>query len=118
MKAGDFWRSQFRRGSWIKTDAEVLACIPGDYMWGSEFQYLGVSHYCIEVRYSANGHEVLAEFRSGTPWAEGDTIPLRYDPANPECNNRTGIWLLRNFLFLILIGLLILITARSNWNFR
>jgi hypothetical protein len=108
MKAGDFLRSQFRRGSWIKADAEVLACTPGDYMWGSDFQYLGVSHYCIQVRYSANGQEVLAEFRSGTPWAEGDALPLRYDPANPECNNRTGTWLLRNSLLLILIGLLIL----------
>jgi hypothetical protein len=115
MNAWAFWRSQFRRRSWLKTEAEVLACAPA-YSWAGDFQYLGVSHYYIQVRYTANFHEVLAVFRWHRPWSEGDTLALRYDPANPECNDRTGIWIVRELLFLILIGILILIAGIHRWS--
>ncbi len=83
----------------------MLACIPADYMWGSDWEYLGVSHYYVQVRYSAGAHEVLAEFRWFSPWGEGDTLSLRYDPANPECNDRTGIWFACTVLVWALIGM-------------
>jgi hypothetical protein len=110
MGALAFWRSQFRRRSWITTEAEVLSSIPADYLWGDNCQYLGVSHYYIQVRYSANAHEVLTDFRWHTPsWSEGDTLSLRYDPANPECNDRTGLWFVREVSLLVLLGVFILI---------
>jgi hypothetical protein len=115
MNAWAFCRSQFRRRSWINTEAEVVACFPGDYLWGSDYQYLGVSHYYIQVCYSANAHEVVAEFRWGTPWGEGDTFSLRFDPANPECNDRTGIWLIRNVLFWVVFGILMIAGMTHNW---
>lgn len=95
----------------------MLACIPAEW-WAGEL-YLGVSNYSIQVRYLANSHEVLAEFHWSKPWCEGDTLPLRYDPANPECNDRTGIWFVRTIVLWLLIGILFL-TARilgcSEWS--
>jgi len=85
-------------------------------MWASEFQYLGVSHYYIQVRYSANSHEVLVVFRWHSPWGEGDTLSLRYDPANPECNDRTGIWFLRTMMLWVLIGIIFLIAGIHHWS--
>jgi hypothetical protein len=111
MNAWAFWGSQFRRRSWITTDATVLDCFPADYMWADYSQYLGVSHYYIRVRYAANAREVLTEFRWSTPWGEGDTLSLRYDPANPECNDRTGIWFVRTLALWSLIGILLLIAG-------
>lgn len=114
MKAWDFCRSQLRRMSWIKTEAEVLDCSPGDYLWDSDYLYMGVSHYIVQVRYSADGHEVLTEFRWGKPLAEGRNIFLRYDPANPEYNSRTGLWLIRTFLIYCLIGLFLSLSLKFN----
>lgn len=81
-------------------------------MWGDNYLYLGVSHYCVQVRYFANGHEVHTDFYWGEPWAEGETFPLRFDPANPECNDRSGIWLFRSLLLWAAVALLILILRR------
>lgn len=75
----------------------------------TDYQYLGVAGYYISVRYSAGICEIEAQFRWHKPWTEGDAVPIRYDPANPECNDRTGIWWIRNFALLALIGTISLI---------
>jgi hypothetical protein len=112
MRAWAFWQSQFRRGSWVRTEAKVVTCIPAGYHLGEYDEYQGDSYYLIQVRYPADTQEVLAEFRWHMPLIEGDMLPLRYDPANPECNNRTGIWIARQVLFLALVGLAFLISMR------
>jgi len=118
MKARDFWRSQFRRKSWIRTDARVLTCTAASDLWTDDYEWLGVSHYYIRVCYLASDREILTEFRWSAPWAEGDTLSLRYDPANPDCNDRTGIWFLRMVLFWVVLGLIatVVILAKVDWG--
>jgi hypothetical protein len=66
-----------------------LSCVPAGSTWGEYDLYLGTWCYYIRVGYVANGRQVEAEFQWGSPKEKGDTIALRYDPGNPECNNRT-----------------------------
>lgn len=94
----------------------MVNCIPTGYSWDHDLRYEGPSHYFIEVRYSAGSDEILSEFRWGSPLAEGDTLPLRYDPANPECTNRTGIWFVRYVLILAVLGVLGLIAWIHGWR--
>lgn len=115
MNGWAFLRSQLRRRSWIKTEAKVETCVPADNLCIDYCLWVGAQSYYIQVRYSANGGEVLTQFRWNMPWTEGDTLPLRYDPANPECNDRTGIWLARNALLWILIGAFFLIGWLYGW---
>jgi len=112
MKAREFWESQLRRGSWVWTKATIVGCLAAGYHLGEYNEYLGPSHYLIQVCYIANDREVLAEFRWNKPLLEGDTLSLRYDPANPECHSRSGIWIARQAFYLSLLGLIALIAGR------
>jgi hypothetical protein len=90
MRAWAFWQSQLRRRSWVRTKAKVVTCIPAGYHLGEYDEYQGDSYYLIQVRYRADTQEVLADFRWHMPLIEGDTLPLRYDPANTSATAERG----------------------------
>ena len=73
---------------WKVTEATVFTC-----GWQDENTRKGAGlpggDYLIIFNYEVDGHWFSGEFLNGSPLVEGSHFPLRYDPDNPERNEKT-----------------------------
>ena len=76
---------KFRHGNWPETTAEVKIC---KYIGMANAENLGdAPFYAVELIYNVNGQSYESGFMSPVEVKEGDTFPIRYNPANPKRNS-------------------------------
>jgi hypothetical protein len=88
------------RIDWAETTATVYSCGWEDTQ-GRGFLFHSLSglfsgKFLIVFSYAVNGNHLSGEFTSSRKWKEGTTFPLKYNPQNPEENDRAnegGGWL-------------------------
>lgn len=73
------------RESWPQTTATIHRC---DWQKRPWYQPTP-GHYRVVFRYEVDDHPVIGEYRAYLPETVGTEFPLRYNPANPEQNDRT-----------------------------
>lgn len=80
-----------KRDDWVETTATIYSCGWED----TPFNDLGLKrgftsgHYIVVFSYTIDGHYYSDEFASSKEWKEGSTIQIKYNPQNPEENDRT-----------------------------
>lgn len=47
----------------------------------------GGTRYSVVFTYKVNGSWYGGTFHTGTPYRKGDTLPVQYDPSNPDRNS-------------------------------
>jgi hypothetical protein len=70
---------------WLETTATIYTCGWKDTPW----YYLGSGNYVIVCSYEIDGHQYSAEYDDFSPATEGSQFPLRYNPDNPEENEKS-----------------------------
>lgn len=77
---------KFRHSNWPETIAEVQICKFDRY---AQEENVGAEppYYAVEVSYEVGGQTYDAGFMSPVEVQQGDTFPIRYNPAHPERNS-------------------------------
>ena len=70
---------------WLETTATIYTCGWQDTPW----YYLGSGNYIIVFSYTVNGDHYSGEYDDAVPATEGSQFSLRYDPDNPEENEKS-----------------------------
>jgi len=70
-----------RKTDWVETEGRVWSTVA--------FQTKGLQGHTVTFSYEVDGHYCSGTFTTFTPYREGDTIKVKYDPANPDRNNLT-----------------------------
>ena len=81
---------------WLDTDGTVA----------DEPQYCGKNTYSVVFTYKVDDHFYSGTFTTANTYRKGDTIPVRYDPQNPERND----WVVKETRMHWIIGIGIVVT--------
>jgi hypothetical protein len=77
---------------WPTTEATVYSCgwegTPIDGMLSRKLSGAFSGHFVTVFSYEVNGNHYTGEFSASREWEEGSKFPLRYNPDNPDENNR------------------------------
>jgi hypothetical protein len=81
-----------------------------------EPEYRGKNTYSVVFTYKVDGHFYSGTFTTGDSYKDGDSLPVRYDPKNPDYSDLTQKesrqrWLIVGIF--VVVGLLVL-WARLN----
>jgi len=71
---------------WLETTAAIYTCGWQDTPW----YYLGSGNYIIVFSYKVNGDHYSGEYSDVVPATEGSQFSLRYNPDNPEENEKSA----------------------------
>jgi hypothetical protein len=82
---------------WKDTDGTVASV--------EEFQTRGGSQYRVVFTYEVDGHWCGGTFTTTDAYQKGDTLPVLYDPANPDRNNLAERETIRHWIIGTVIGL-------------
>jgi Protein of unknown function (DUF3592) len=101
-----------RPSEWKEVEATVFTC---GWQNKSGIGAAGLKvdgHYLITFSYEVDGHWYSGEFLNASPLVEGSKFPLRYDPENPNRNEKSlevqrSRWFSVAILALLAIGWLI-----------
>ena len=96
------------RTLWLETRATIYTCGWQDTPW----YYFGSGNYIIVFSYTINGNHYSGEYDDVVPATEGSQFSLRYDPNNPEENEKSiemkrGRWLTVAALALVFAAFII-----------
>ncbi len=78
-------------GPWVETLATVTTC---NYQFGSlgtmAFGIPDVNHFLVAFTYLAAGRTLSSHFLSPRAIAQGETLPITYNPLAPEQNSKSA----------------------------
>jgi hypothetical protein len=81
-----------KSGEWPTTEATVYSCgwegTPIDGLLSRRFSGIFSGHYIVVFAYEVNRNHFSGEFNSSSEWKDGSKFPLRYNPENPDENDR------------------------------
>ena len=86
---------------WIDTDGTVSSVVP--------YEARGVTFYSVVFTYKVDGHYYGGTYTTPELYREGDSLPLSYDPRDPDRNNlvrREGMLRWFYVIFFILLGIM------------
>jgi hypothetical protein len=82
-----------KQDRWSETTATVFSCgwqeTPGRFLVFRQLSDLFSGRYLVVFSHMVDGHQYSGEFTSSREWQEGSNFSLRFDPENPERNDRT-----------------------------
>ncbi len=77
---------------WPQTQATIYSCgweaTPVDGLLSRRFSGIASGHYVVVFSYEVGGNHYSGEFNSSNEWKEGSAFSIRYNPENPDENDR------------------------------
>jgi hypothetical protein len=103
-----------KRASWPEATATVADCLHISGVWDKSRPAKEL--YTVRFTYWADGRMYTGCFKTRTPYAAGEELPVRYDPLHPERNSADPLEKLRTELLIAASIALVALYFAIAWH--